>query len=301
MILLTSYLSERVWGGNSLKKLKGISEKKFPAPLGETWEVSTHRDGQSSAGDKTLKEMIGNELNYLVKFISCEDNLSVQVHPPDEYAKLHENSKGKAECWIILESNNGGVYLGFKKGITKKIFEDALADDKADISKLLNFYPVKKGNFFFLPPGTVHALGKGIVLAEVQQASGITYRAWDWNRLGLNGKPRELHAKKSLDVLNFEEEKNELEYFKFIENVFAEDLEKEIVSHPDFNLKLFNCKKGEVVKLDFQGKNRASVIVLDGNFDFQNTKMHSYCSFFFDQEAEAIITCEHSGSFFVVE
>lgn len=305
MIELKPFLSERVWGGEELKRLKNISAAEFSAPLGETWEVSTHKEGESSLdlADKSLKlkEYLGKDLSYLVKFISCEDNLSVQVHPNDEYAKIHENSKGKTECWIILDvKENGGIYLGFKPGITKEIFQEKVLHNQ-DVSECLNFYSVKPGDFFYVPAGSVHALAKGVTLVEVQQSSGVTYRVWDWNRLGLDGKPRELHMKKSFDVLNFSPEHNSLSAFNFKSNVFAfsDDLGV-LASHEDFHVKIFNMKKNERKKISLSTSNISSFIVLNGEFQKNDKVLKSYSSYLINESILEII-CHETGSFLIID
>lgn len=303
MLELKPFLSERVWGGNTLKKLKNISTESFPSPLGETWEVSTHKEGTSSVlfkngESQSLKEYLKNDLSYLVKFISCEESLSIQVHPGDEYAKIHENSRGKTECWIILEAEVGaGLYLGFKPGITREIFQKMI-DEKLDASSALNFYPVKPGDFFFVPHGSIHALGKGITLVEIQQSSGVTYRVWDWNRVGLDGKPRELHVKKSFDVLNFEPEKNTLEYFKYAKNIFGKN-DSSLVQHSDFKVALYCLKKGESLAIN-NLKKTSSLVVLDGEFRVGEFIALKYSTYLCDTSSELTFTALESGNFLIV-
>lgn len=305
MIELKPFLSERVWGGDELKRLKKISAIDFSTPLGETWEVSTHKEGECTLelAGKThrLKDYLGKELSYLVKFISCEDNLSVQVHPNDEYAKIHENSKGKTECWIILDvKENGGIYLGFKPGVTKEIFQEKVTQNK-DVSECLNFYSVKPGDFFYVPAGSVHALAKGVTLAEIQQSSGVTYRVWDWNRVGLDGKPRELHVKKSFDVLNFSEKNNSLSAFDFKSNVFALSTDQNnLAHHEDFQVKIFNMKKNEKVIIDLNKSKISSLIVLNGEFKNIDQILKSYSSYLIN-ESTIEIFCQESGSFLIVD
>lgn len=194
---LEPYFVEKVWGGNRIAKLKNISDTR---KLGESWEVSTLTGMSVKLNGEDLS--LTEDLPYLVKFIDTTDNLSVQIHPNDEYAQKYENSLGKTECWYILGAEEGaGVYLGLKDGVTKKELEIEVKKGK-DVDKLLNFYPAKKGDFFFVPAGTIHAIGAGVFLIEVQQSSGITYRFWDWERVGLDGKKRELHIEKALAVLS---------------------------------------------------------------------------------------------------
>ena len=204
--------------------------------MGEALEIST-LDGQNSkVGDQDLSSIVG-KLSYLVKLIETTDNLSVQVHPNDEYANRVEQSLGKSECWLVLDAKDGaGIYLGFKPGVTKEAFETAVIKSEA-VDRLLNFYPVKRGDFFFVPAGSIHAIGANVLLAEVQQSCGVTYRVWDWNRTGLDGKPRELHLKKALDVIEFDENKNQLSYFDFQERVFDKS-SGVLAKHKDFKFQI---------------------------------------------------------------
>ena len=217
---LDPYCVYKIWGGDFLSKFKSIDQSQLE-PLGETWEVSNLKGQSSTANGKKLSEICSKDaLPYLVKFLDTSDALSIQVHPDDEYSSVHENSLGKSECWLILESKKeAGIYLGFKDGVGKKELLSSLEDEK-DISQLLNFHPVEKGDFFFVPAGTVHAIGAGITLCEVQQSSGVTYRLWDWNRKDSNGVARELHIEHSMNVLNFNKKEQLLDHFQFKTSLF---------------------------------------------------------------------------------
>lgn len=203
IVRLTPILFEKVWGGQKLKsKLRSDLSN-----IGESWEVSTHPNGVSQFDSHLLSDH--TDLNYLVKFIDTNENLSIQVHPDDEFAQKFENDNGKPECWFILDSEPGaGIYLGFKEGVTVKVLQETI-EKNGDVQDLLNFIPVKYGMFIMLPPGAIHAIGKGVTLCEVQRRSDITYRVWDWNRVDNDGKGRELHLDKALQVLNFSTEFNE--------------------------------------------------------------------------------------------
>lgn len=302
MLELKPFLSERVWGGSTLKRLKKIPESIFPNPLGETWEVSTHGDGASFVSieniKKPLKEYLGRDLSYLVKFISCEDSLSIQVHPGDEYAQLNENSKGKTECWLILEAEDGaGLYLGFKPGMTREKFQEII-DRKENASEALNFYNVKVGDFFYVPHGSIHALGKGITLAEIQQSSGVTYRVWDWNRLGLDGLPRALHVKKSFDVLNFEPSKNTLDFFKHSKDVFQKE-KCQLVNHADFKVVHYSLKKGDSLVLTGLASS-SSLVILEGEFQVADRIVSKYSSYLCDRSSELKFLAIESGNFIIV-
>lgn len=191
---ISPFFSERPWAGQKMQALFPDA----PPGTGEAWILSTLPDGESMVGGKNLSDVLGKKLPYLVKVIDTSAPLSVQVHPNDQWAKTFENSRGKTECWLILSSeNNGGVFLGVKEGVSPEELSFAIKENR-DVSQLMNFFPVKKNDFISVPAGTIHAIGAGVTLLEVQQASGITYRLWDWNRMG-----RELHIEKGMKVADF--------------------------------------------------------------------------------------------------
>tara|TARA_B100000925_G_scaffold262107_1_gene219222 strand:+ start:10294 stop:11232 length:939 start_codon:yes stop_codon:yes gene_type:complete len=259
LMKLKPYYAQKVWGGDFLSRVKG---RKKSDPIGELLEVSILKDSPSSYNDCPLYELFNeNEITYCVKFIETTQNLSVQVHPGDEYAKEVENSRGKAECWLILEANPGeGIYLGLKDGVSKERFTEAI-EKKEELNELMNFYPVKKGDFFFVPPGSIHAIGKGVLLLEVQQSCGVTYRVWDWNRLDLNGKPRELHIKKAMDVINFDPNFNTKRFFQYSDKGFSETHEYEMATHQDFSFKMVEGKKSEKIKVELNKRGRPTAII----------------------------------------
>ncbi len=249
LLKLTPYFQAAIWGGNRWGN----------GPIGESWVISNHPKGSSSVDGVSLSDII-KDLPYLIKFIDTLDNLSIQVHPDDEFAKKNENSLGKTECWIILDAKPGsGIYLGLKKDITEENFREAI-ENKKDMSHFLNFYPVKRGDFYFVPAGTPHAIGANVFLAEVQQSSGITYRVWDWNRVGLDGKPRELHIEKALKVINF---KNDLSYKK--EKIFDQTGESLLVKHDCFVLNLINLKKNQETKVNLGYNRLGGLVCLEGS------------------------------------
>ncbi|MBP5466468.1 MAG: class I mannose-6-phosphate isomerase [Clostridia bacterium] len=201
-----------LWGGEKLKTKYG--KKTDKTPCAESWELSFHKDGLTGiSGGGTLAEVISEEdkgincknfpfFPVLIKFIDAKDNLSVQVHPSDEYALKYENSFGKIEMWYIVEAEKGaGIYCGFREDTDKEKFVKKLAD--GTVEDLLNFIPVKKGESYFIEAGTVHAIGKGCLICEIQQNSNLTYRVYDYNRIGKDGKKRDLHTDKALKVINF--------------------------------------------------------------------------------------------------
>ena len=198
-----------IWGGEKLKEKYGkITDK---SPCAESWELSFHKDGMTRLSDgRTLAEAvtpadIGTRaakfegFPVLIKFIDAKADLSVQVHPSDDYALKYENSYGKTEMWYVVEADEGaGIYLGFKESITKEEFAAAISEKR--LTDLLNFFEVKAGDCFFIPSGTIHAIGKGCLICEIQQNSNLTYRVYDYGRVDKFGKERELHIDKALAV-----------------------------------------------------------------------------------------------------
>ncbi len=221
-ILFIPDYKERVWGGEKLRTSYG---KAIPYEhTGESWEIACHSNGQSVAANgrfkgMTLKEMLLKEgpdligkvfteedkFPLLIKLIDAKEDLSVQVHPDDVYAALNENGElGKSEAWVVLEADPGSkLVVGLKEGTSKASFEQAINNNT--LESVLNELEVKSGDVIDIPAGLVHAIGSGILLAEVQQNSDTTYRVYDWNRIGLDGKSRDLHIDKSLDTIDFEE------------------------------------------------------------------------------------------------
>lgn len=246
----------RPWGGELLAEKKGRKEKN----LGETWEVCLLSEGPSGLNGVKANELIKNtsELPYIVKFLDAADFLSVQVHPTDEYAKKNEGTPGKTECWAIVEvsqdkntmdkyksygKNQAGIFLGIKSGVTKQQFFSTL-ESRGDITQLMNFYPVTKGEFYYVPAGTIHAIGPGITLVEVQQSCGLTYRVWDWNRVDAAGKSRELHIEKAKAVVDFEPTHNNDSYFSIQKQIYDSGF-RSLIAHSDFQITSFGLKAGQ--------------------------------------------------------
>ena len=214
-ILLTPSGKDYLWGGNRLKTEYGKDIEL--TPLAETWECSVHPNGPCYAisGEyrgMSLAEIIqmhpeyvghkNNQIPVLIKFIDAAKDLSVQVHPSDEYAREHENGQnGKTEMWYVLEAKEGAKLVwGFEHKVTKEILEKDITD--GTLQNDLHYVPVHKGDVFLIESGTVHAIGEGILLAEIQESSDLTYRLYDYNRRDKNGNLRELHFGKSVQVLN---------------------------------------------------------------------------------------------------
>jgi len=198
------------WGGSKLKEAYGKSSA--PTPCAESWELACHPDGECliSGGaydGHTLSsvllshpDMLGTNCGdhtvspIMAKLIDAKENLSVQVHPDDAFAHANEGQLGKTEMWYVVEHEAGAfLYYGLNRQMSREEFADTLRD--GSVLDVLNKVPVKAGDTFFIDPGTVHAIGKGIVLAEIQQNSNVTYRLYDYGRLE-HGKPRQLHIEK---------------------------------------------------------------------------------------------------------
>lgn len=180
---LTPTLKNYIWGG---KKLNTQWNKHADFPVAESWELS----------------MDDNPL--LIKLIDAASDLSVQVHPTDEFAQLHEGAPfGKTEAWHILDAEKGSViYLGLAKSVTRKQLQQAISD--GTVLNLLNRVQVQRGQTYLVPSGQLHAIGSGVTVYEIQQNCNITYRAYDYGRIGLDGQPRELHVDKVLACANLE-------------------------------------------------------------------------------------------------
>ena len=215
--LLKPAFKDYLWGGDRLRS--EYHKETDLSPLAESWECSTHPDGTSLAlidqneipMTEVLKrhpEILGTHprtrdtLPILIKLIDAKKDLSVQVHPDDDYARIQEHgSLGKSEFWYVLEAEPGAsLVYGFSQDVTEKQVRQGIAD--GTIRKYLQKVPVKRNDVFFVQAGTVHAIGKGIVIAEIQESSNLTYRLYDYNRRDRNGNLRELHLDKALDVLN---------------------------------------------------------------------------------------------------
>lgn len=213
---------EKVWGGDRLKKVLNKNVES-DAPIGESWELSAVQGNISVVENGFLAgntiediieiymgELIGDEvyMKYgvefplLFKFIDANDKLSIQVHPDDDTAKYRHYAYGKTEMWYVVDAEpETEMIVGFKKQLPKNEFLKRI-EDKSLID-YLNFEKIKKGDAFYIPSGRVHALLTGTLVAEIQQTSDITYRLYDWDRPGLDGKPRELHTDLALDVIDF--------------------------------------------------------------------------------------------------
>lgn len=215
-------LKEKIWGGTSLAANFGKKQGNLKN-IGESWELTAVSDNLSVVsngflagnnieeiievymGDITgesVYEKFGNEFPLLIKLIEAREDLSVQVHPDDKMAKERHNAYGKTEMWHILESDaNARIYTGFSGQISRDTYVNAVRNNT--IGSILNIETAEAGDTFFTPAGRIHAIGAGIVLAEIQQTSDITYRIYDWGRKDKNGKSRELHTDLAIDAVDF--------------------------------------------------------------------------------------------------
>lgn len=274
-IFMEPEFKDYIWGGQKLKKIfnKNVRNQECTA---ESWEISANPNGESIikngdyAGKKLSeiyslknirKEIFGTkcekieEFPVLIKFIDASTSLSVQVHPNDEYARKNENSNGKTEMWYILECEAGAqIICGVKPGIDKDKLKEKVNEGK--ISECLNYIDVKKGDAIYIPSGTIHALLGKTLVAEIQQNSNITYRVYDWDRLGKDGKPRELHIKKALDVIDI----NKKPQIKNIDNV-KEKIN--IVNSQYFNTDKINVKN--TYSEEISNESFVAMNVIEGN------------------------------------
>jgi len=247
---LSSIQKNVIWGGSKLCKEWGKTAKE-PDTVGEAW-VLTVRENEVSViengifAGKTMWDYIetngpqvisvdskGDKFPLLIKLIDANDKLSVQVHPDDEYAEKVENDFGKTEMWYIVEADEGsGIVYGLDDGITKEDFRHFV--ESGETEKALKFQPVKAGEVYFIPSGMIHAIGSGLLIAEVQQNSDLTYRVFDYNRKQKDGSLRELHVEKALDVTK---------------DFSDSDIEKICFGNGKTNDAVVNCKYFKVEKL----------------------------------------------------
>lgn len=217
---------ERIWGGNKLQTM--LQKNSNGDTIGESWEISDVKGEPSvvSKGEfqgKTLQELsetfqgellgkkvydtFGTKFPLLIKYIDAKSDLSIQVHPNDALAKERHNSFGKTEMWYVMQADEGAkLMVGFNQEVSKEEYQTHLENNT--LTEILNFEEVKKGDVYFLPTGRIHAIGGGIVLAEIQQTSDITYRIYDWNRVDAEGNGRELHTALALDAIDYTLHKN---------------------------------------------------------------------------------------------
>ena len=278
--MLSPSAKDYLWGGSRLNDefAKGIDM----SPLAETWECSTHPDGPSFvvSGEyegKSLTEVLHahpeflgthpaevhelcrkGELPILIKFIDAKQDLSVQVHPTDEYARKHENGQlGKTEMWDVLDAaKDTSLIYGLKQSVEKDVLRKALEEGK--VSRYLQRVPVKKDEVFFIQSGTIHAIGAGALIAEIQENSNLTYRLYDYDRMDKNGQKRSLHIKKALEAADLEAAKEPRQPLRVLH--YKPGMASEL---------LCRCKYFEVYRLLVNNERRQNVTYQSDHMSFR--------------------------------
>lgn len=269
-----------LWGGTKLRTVYHKAAPKNWQKVAESWELSIHPHGLSiiaggpfagqtfaeylqAAGPKVLgKRFTKAHLPILIKFIDAADNLSIQVHPNDNYARKYENSSGKTEMWYVVAAEPGAfIYYGFKKKISAKEFKQRIADQT--LPQVLKKIPVKAGDVFFIPAGTLHAIGKGSLIAEIQQSCDLTYRIYDYGRVGDDGKPRQLHIDKACDVTELKPSKQKINKKQIPLSKTARI--RTLVEYQDFITKKITLDEGKLELLSLDDTYQA-LIVVKGKF-----------------------------------
>ncbi len=309
---LNAPCKDYLWGGNRLRDEYG--KKSDADKIAESWELSCHKDGESviSNGEfkgETLtsfietqgKKVLGKNCEkfdnfpILIKLIDAKDNLSVQVHPDNEYAMRVEGEYGKTEMWYIVDCDPGAELLyGFKNNISKEEFESRIENNT--LLEVTNSVPVHKGDVFFIEAGTLHAIGKGILIAEIQQNSNTTYRIYDYGRVGADGKPRQLHIEKAAEVTELSPPKYPTTAMGDVEQKDGYTIQ--LLSSCEY----FNVNKISVSEkcfLEADGDSFNSILVLDGNGDIDGVEIKKgescfipagYGKYTFNGKAELIVT-----------
>ena len=311
-MLLDAPCKDYLWGGNRLRNEYGkVSDKD---KIAESWELSCHKDGESVIANgelagKTLaqyveeqgKSVLGANCDkfenfpILIKLIDAKDNLSVQVHPDNEYAMRVEGEYGKTEMWYIVDCDPGAELIyGFKGEISRDEFKERIANNT--LLEVTNNVPVHKGDVFFIEAGTLHAIGKGILIAEIQQNSNTTYRVYDYGRVGADGKPRQLHVEKAVEV-------TELAPPKYPTKAMGETIQKDGYTQTLLSTcEYFNVNKLEIssaAELEATEKSFNSILVLDGEGKIGNLTLKKgntcfipagYGKYTFEGKAEVILT-----------
>lgn len=272
-------LKSILWGGSEICKFKNLSTKQDG--IGESWEISQVKDNVSIVANgeykgKSLTDLIhekgaellgqhvvdrfGDKFPLLIKFIDARDNLSIQVHPDDKLAKERHNSFGKTEMWYVISAQEGaGLYSGFSKQISPDEYVERVENNT--IMDVLQFHPVKSGDVFFLPAGRVHAIGKGIFIAEIQQTSDITYRIYDYNRKDANGKGRELHTALAKDAIDYK-------MYSDLKTKYTPECNKAVLlaTCPYFTTNLLEMDNENTIKRDIADKDSFVIyICMEGN------------------------------------
>ena len=273
-------VKDKIWGGHKLQEIFGKQPDGLPN-IGESWELSGYPTDASVVANgylagKTLPELIekyrgqlvgervynrfGNKFPLLFKLIDANDDLSIQVHPNDDTAGKRHQSFGKTEMWYVLHAEpEASLIIGFTKKCTKKQYLEAL--EKGEVETLLQKVPVQAGDVFFIPAGLVHAIGRGVMVAEIQESSDVTYRIYDYKRTDEKGNERELHTAEALDVINFSASKNPKSHYTlttnadpqllvsceyFTTNILELDKPRRMQNVPDGTFVVYMCLEGRL-------------------------------------------------------
>ena len=277
----TPILKEKIWGGEKLMNL--LNKESDKTNIGESWELSDVEENVSivsngSLKGKTLKDLIvkhksdilgkkvydvfGDNFPLLIKFIDAKKALSIQLHPNDDLAKKRHNSFGKTEMWYVMQADKySNLIVGFKKDSTKEEYLYHL--ENKSLLSILNTDVIEKGDAYFIPTGRIHAIGAGVLLAEIQQTSDITYRVYDWDRQTLDGTYRDLHTKEALEAINYSaDESYKTPYFK------KENKSSEIISCQYFTTNILPV----VGEIDINHQEKDSFVIymcIAGKVEFQ--------------------------------
>ncbi|MCG1036322.1 type I phosphomannose isomerase catalytic subunit [Polaribacter sargassicola] len=281
LLKFTPILKDKIWGGEKL--IKVLNKDSDRTDIGESWELSDVKGDTSivSNGDlkgKDLKELIseykaelmgekiynhfGEKFPLLIKFIDAKEALSIQLHPHDDLAKERHNSFGKTEMWYVMQADEkSNLIVGFQKEVTSKEYLEHL--ENKTLLDILNVDEVKKGDVYFIPTGRVHAIGAGVMLAEIQQTSDITYRIYDWDRPNPDGTYRELHTEEAIDAIDYSAQDSYKTVYSKEQNTSSE-----IVSCPYFTTNVLPIE-GE---LSINHSDKDSFVIymcVEGNVEFQ--------------------------------
>ena len=281
-MLFKPVFKDYVWGGRRLEKFgRDLPQN---SPIAESWEIAAHEDGMTMVENgvfagkslQAVQDLLGEGLvgtrnswaleqgkfPLLVKLLDANKKLSVQVHPKDDYARNHENGElGKSEMWVVLDAApEAAIIYGLSQPAS---WEDLhLAIKTGNLQDYLNQVPIQRGDHICVPAGTLHAILAGAVIAEIQQNSNVTYRVYDWNRAGSDGQPRELHIKKALDVINFNQVRCRLPKPEVIEA--NDDFSRQrLCQNKYFTTERFVCQPGAV----FNGQCNGSTLEIWGVID----------------------------------
>ena len=291
LVRLAPVFKDNLWGGKKIAAL--LHKNAAPQAIAESWELSAHPDGESCIAEGEFAgmpfpdyiEAIGKDrlgwkaqgyerFPVMIKFIDAEQDLSIQVHPADEYAISVEKEYGKSEMWYIMDAEEDAcIYVGFNRDVTAEELRRRIAEDS--LEEVLNRVPVKKGDAYFLAAGTVHAIGAGCLICEVQQSSNVTYRLYDYGRRDRNGKKRELHVDKALDVLDMH--KVTPRAFERYEAVMGADYVKSVIGECKYFSVTQYFVDGECDLPPIESSFRA-VVIIEGDGTVSDERLSYSCT-----------------------